>query len=182
MPKIIPLRELKNPSAVSTMCHESTSPVFVTKNGVSDLVILTSDAYDRLVENAAPPRETRYKLRNESALYAAEPVTLTQYMAQRDAKPLYTIAELKKTLSPIFKKHKVRKATLFGSYVKGTATTRSDVDLVVDSGLKGLAFYGLLNDVTEALRFPVDLIEQREIQQGSDMAAEIEDTGVTIYG
>ena len=180
MPKIIPLRELKNASAVSALCRESAAPVFVTKNGVSDLVILTSDTYDKLIERAE--KSVRYNLLKAEPLLAAEPTALAGYMANRDAKPLYSIAELKKVLTPIFQKHQVKKAILFGSYVKGTADTRSDLDLVVDSGLKGLAFFGLLGDITQALRFPVDLIEQREIQPGSDMQVEIDETGVTIYG
>ena len=181
MPTIIPLRELKNASSVSALCHGSTGPVFVTKNGVSDLVILTSDSYDRLLERAESTVSVRYAVPEAKPLAIAEPATLTGYLQQRDAKPLYSIAELKQALRPVFLKHNIRKATLFGSYVKGTATTQSDVDLMVESDLKGLAFYGLLGDVTDALRFPVDLIEKRQIKQGSDMEKEIEQTGVVIY-
>ena len=63
---------------------------------------------------------------------------------------IYTVPELQSVLSPIFRANGVRKATLFGSYAKGVATARSDVDLLVDSGLRGLAFFGLLEQVTEA--------------------------------
>lgn len=59
---------------------------------------------------------------------------------------LYTLPELKERLHPVFAQYGVRKATLFGSYAKGLATNRSDVALLVDSGLRGLAFFGLLND------------------------------------
>ena len=57
---------------------------------------------------------------------------------------VYTIPELKTILSPVFAEHGVKRAVLFGSYAKGVATPLSDVDLVVDSGLRGLAFFGLL--------------------------------------
>lgn len=56
---------------------------------------------------------------------------------------IYTVPELQTVLSPIFREHGVKKATLFGSYAKGAATSRSDVDLLVDSGLRGLAFFWL---------------------------------------
>lgn len=49
-----------------------------------------------------------------------------------------TIAEIKTKLIPIFDAYGVQSATLFGSIAKGTATERSDLDLLVDSGLKGL--------------------------------------------
>lgn len=51
---------------------------------------------------------------------------------------VYTIPQLRDILSPIFGKYDIRKAVLFGSYGKGTASSKSDVDLLVDSGLRGL--------------------------------------------
>ena len=173
MPKIIPLRELKNASKISEMCHQNDEPVFVTKNGVSDLVIMTSEKYDSIGNNNYffdLPQNTV----NEPELF--------KYITDRDSKKLYTIYELKQVLSPIFKKYKVKKGILFGSYVKGTADTRSDIDLVVETDLVGWDFYGLLGEVTDALRFPVDLIEKRTIKKGSDFAKEVDNTGVTIYG
>ncbi len=181
MPKIIPLRELKEPSKISIMCHETDDPIFVTKNGASDMVILSSDCYDQLQKSSSAPNHAAYRLDETPEGFVAEPASLSSYMSARDRKPLYSIAELKAVLSPIFARHKVRKATLFGSYVKGTATSRSDVDLMVESDLKGLAFYGLLGEVADALRFPVDLIEKRQVRSGSDMEAEIAATGVIIY-
>ena len=177
MPKIIPLRELKNASKVSELCHSESAPVFVTKNGAADLVIMTSDAYDKLFKPAIT-----YSFSEKQTPAVAESSSLLAYMDSRDNKPLYSIFEIKETLTPVFKRHKVKKVTLFGSYVKGTADTRSDIDLMVETDLKGLAFYELLGDVSDALRFPVDLIEKRQIEKGSDMEAEIKRTGVIIYG
>ncbi|MCI9514083.1 MAG: nucleotidyltransferase domain-containing protein [Oscillospiraceae bacterium] len=57
---------------------------------------------------------------------------------------IYTLSELQTLLAPVFVRYGVRRAVLFGSYAKGQATEQSDVDLLVDSGLRGLAFYGLL--------------------------------------
>lgn len=176
MPRIIPLRELNNPSKVSHMCHEDDSPIFVTKNGASDMVLMSSEAYDKM------HKPMSYDYSQQDSLHLSEPATLDEYIAIRDSKPLYSILEIKETLRPIFDEFKVKKAILFGSYVKGTANTRSDIDLVVETDLKGLSFYGLLGAVSDALRFPVDLIEKRQIEKGSEMEAEIDRTGVTIYG
>lgn len=172
MPNIIPLRQLKDASNISNMAHENNEPIFVTKNGKSDLVIMSSECYDQI--NKA------YKLSNDNLLIN-EP-SLFNYVSDRDSKKIYSIAEIKQTLEPIFKKHKVKKAVLFGSYVKGTADTRSDVDIMVESNLKGLAFYGLLGEISDVMRFPVDLIEKRTIEVGSDFEKEISKTGVVIYG
>ena len=51
------------------------------------------------------------------------------------AKQIYSIDELQTCLIPVFQQYGVKKAVLFGSYGKGTATASSDVDLMVDSGL-----------------------------------------------
>lgn len=176
MPTIIPLRELNNASKVSQMCHESNDPIFITKNGVSDMVLMSSEAYDKLNNTV------KYDFRPTETYNVAEPSTLDEYMTLRDSQPLYSIAEIKETLRPIFDEFAVKKAILFGSYVKGTADSRSDIDLVVETELKGLSFYGLLGAVTDALRFPVDLIEKRQIEKGSDFEKEVDRTGVTIYG
>ena len=47
MPRIIPIRDLKNTSEISAMCHESDEPVFVTKNGYGDMVIMSMDSYEK---------------------------------------------------------------------------------------------------------------------------------------
>lgn len=50
MPKIIPIKDLKNTSSISEICHSTDEPVFVTKNGYSDMVVMSNQAYDKLVE------------------------------------------------------------------------------------------------------------------------------------
>lgn len=46
MPKIIPIRDLKNTSMISQMCHESDEPIFITKNGYGDMVIMSMKMYE----------------------------------------------------------------------------------------------------------------------------------------
>ena len=46
MPQIIPIRDLKNTSEISAMCHSSNEPIFVTKNGYGDMVIMSMEAYE----------------------------------------------------------------------------------------------------------------------------------------
>ena len=93
----------------------------------------------------------------------------------------YTVTELRDTLSPIFAEHGVHSAFLFGSYAAGQATERSDVDLLVDSGLRGLAFFGLLEDVVSALDVPVDMIDVSQVEHGSPVELGIGRNGVQIY-
>ena len=94
---------------------------------------------------------------------------------------IYTLSELQTLLAPVFASHGVRRAVLFGSYAKGQATEHSDIDLFVDSGLRGLAFYGLLENIVSTLRVPVDLIDAQQIEGGSPVAQEIQQSGVPIF-
>lgn len=55
MPKIIPITDLRNTTKISEFCHERNEPVFITKNGYSDLVIMSMEAYEALTE--APKAE-----------------------------------------------------------------------------------------------------------------------------
>lgn len=94
---------------------------------------------------------------------------------------VYSVREIENILHPVFAGYGVRRAVLFGSYAKGQATTRSDVDILVDSGLRGLAFFGLLEGVASTLDVPVDLIDVSQIESGSQIGLEIQRTGVSIY-
>ena len=47
IPTIRPISELKNTTGISNLCHEVKAPVFITKNGYSDLVIMSIDTYER---------------------------------------------------------------------------------------------------------------------------------------
>lgn len=85
-------------------------------------------------------------------------------------------------LQPVFQKYHIQKALLFGSYAKGTARETSDVDLCVDSKLRGLKFVGFTEEVRAALQKEVDVFDVSHIEAGSQVAQEIKDTGVLIYG
>lgn len=48
MPAIRPISDLRNHSdEISRLCHESAEPVFITKNGREDLVVLSQAAYEQ---------------------------------------------------------------------------------------------------------------------------------------
>lgn len=46
MPRIIPIRDLKDTTAISQMCSETMEPIFITKNGYGDMVIMSMKAYE----------------------------------------------------------------------------------------------------------------------------------------
>lgn len=104
------------------------------------------------------------------------------YLSERKfSKEVYSVKQIQDFLQPVFENYNVKKAVLFGSYAKGRADDKSDVDILVDSGIKGVHFFGLLDDVVKALNKDVDLIDVRQIHSDSRIAREIEETGVVIY-
>ena len=46
MPRIIPIRELKNTNNISELCRGTNEPIFVTKNGYGELVVMSMETYD----------------------------------------------------------------------------------------------------------------------------------------
>ena len=95
---------------------------------------------------------------------------------------IFTSDEIKRRLQPIFTRHRIRQAILFGSYGKGAATSKSDVDLLVDSNLRGLKFMGFVEELREALdNKDMDVFDVTHIEPRSRIAEEIEQTGIEIY-
>ena len=45
---IVPVKELKDTTKISKLCHETNEPVHNTKNGYPDMVIMSADAYEEL--------------------------------------------------------------------------------------------------------------------------------------
>ncbi|MCL2224450.1 MAG: type II toxin-antitoxin system Phd/YefM family antitoxin [Defluviitaleaceae bacterium] len=47
MVNIRPISELRNTTEISEMCHKTKEPIFITKNGYGDLVIMSIETYER---------------------------------------------------------------------------------------------------------------------------------------
>lgn len=66
---IVPIKELKNTAAISEKCHELNEPIFVTKNGYGDMVIMsieTFQRYDEIVRKVEATRSAREQELNET--------------------------------------------------------------------------------------------------------------------
>ena len=53
MPQIRPITDLRNTTEISDICHAKQEPVFITKNGYGDLVIMSIETYEAMIETAA---------------------------------------------------------------------------------------------------------------------------------
>lgn len=94
---------------------------------------------------------------------------------------MQNISDIRTILAPIFDNYGISRAVIFGSIAKGISTEKSDLDLLVDSNLRGLRFVGFMEAVRQATGMPVDIFDVSHIEKGSKIDHEIRDTGVTIY-
>ena len=53
MPQIRPITDLRNTTEISDACHARREPVFITKNGYGDLVIMSIETYEEMLETQA---------------------------------------------------------------------------------------------------------------------------------
>lgn len=51
MPTIMPIRDLRKTSEISELAHKKQEPIFITKNGYSDLVVMSAELYDQFAMN-----------------------------------------------------------------------------------------------------------------------------------
>jgi len=96
---------------------------------------------------------------------------------------IYTTNEIKTKLLPIFNAIPVEKAILFGSYARGTPSMKSDIDILIDSKgkIRGIDFFGVLEDITVCLDKRIDLIERYQIEKNSFIFHTIEQEGIVLY-
>lgn len=53
MPQIRPITDLRNTNEISDICHARQEPVFITKNGYGDLVVMSIETYEAMLETTA---------------------------------------------------------------------------------------------------------------------------------
>ena len=92
------------------------------------------------------------------------------------------VLTIKKAITPIARSYGVKRIYLFGSYAKGKATPVSDVDLLISANVKGLKFYGLVEEIRTALHKKVDVLDMNQLKGNIELTEEIFKDGIKIYG
>lgn len=77
MPQIRPITDLRNTNEISDICHAKKEPVFITKNGYGDLVIMSIETYEAILEE----RELDAAIAEAEAEYVSD----NQLMDAREA-------------------------------------------------------------------------------------------------
>ena len=90
--------------------------------------------------------------------------------------------DIEKTCHDVLVRYPVQYCYLFGSYAKGKATEKSDVDLLVSSDVTGIQFYQLIEELREALHKRVDLLDSKQLLGNEPLLNEVLREGIKIYG
>ena len=107
---------------------------------------------------------------------------LSKYGIVDEEHGVLTIDTIKKVCSSVLGEYDVEYAILFGSYAKGTANEKSDVDLLISTSVSGLKFYEIVENLRIALKKKVDLLDLNQVNNNPELLNEILRDGVKVYG
>jgi len=52
MPQIRPITDLRNTTEISELCHNTAEPIFITKDGYGDMVVMSNETYEKILVKA----------------------------------------------------------------------------------------------------------------------------------
>ena len=145
----------------------------MTQQEVADLVGISLRSY-KSYENDEDKRESiKYR-------YIMEQLTKINFIDEEHG--LLTVDDIRRKCSKVLEQYDVNFCYLFGSYAKGKETPSSDVDLLISANIKGLKFYGLVEELRTALQKRVDVLDMNQLKGNLELTEEILKDGVKIYG
>lgn len=98
------------------------------------------------------------------------------------SKAVLSLDLIKNAVSSVCLKYDVSAVYLFGSYAKSKARSDSDIDLMIVSGIEGIEYYQLLNELETKLKKKIDLLRLETAIQNVKLMNEILKDGIKIYG
>lgn len=145
----------------------------MTQQEVADLVGISLRSYKSYENDEKKQGSIKYK-------YIIEQLQKINFIDENNG--LLTIDDIQRKCSEVFEKYEVNFCYLFGSYAKGKETPNSDVDLLISTNVKGLKFYGLVEELRITLRKRVDVLDMNQLKGNLELTEEILKDGVKIYG
>ncbi len=122
------------------------------------------------------------KIDENSAKYKFVIDTLSKVNFIDEEHGILKIEDIKKICASVFKDFPIEYCYLFGSYAKGKATARSDIDLLVSMPVDGMKYFELIELLREKLKKKIDLLDVGQLENNQGLVQEILKDGVKIYG
>ena len=96
---------------------------------------------------------------------------------------IYSVDEIKKRFEKVARKHEIDEAYLFGSYARGDATKKSDVDFYIRADKIRTLFQlgGFYADTKDAMKKNIDVVTTKTTLDGN-FEEEMRKDLVKIYG
>ena len=93
-----------------------------------------------------------------------------------------SVKDIKSVCEKVLTEYPVDFCYLFGSYAKGKAVGKSDVDLLISTEITGLKFFEITERLREKLHKKVDLLDIKQLVGNESLLREILKEGIKIYG
>ena len=107
--------------------------------------------------------------------------TLNRYGFVDETHGILTTEEIAEKVSFVLNQYDVDYCILFGSYAKGVAHEKSDVDLLLSTSITGLKFFGIVEALKAELHKNVDVLDINQLLNNAELTNEILKEGIRIY-
>lgn len=145
----------------------------LTQQQVAEIVGISLRSYKSYENEKAKEGSLKYK-------YILDRLAMLKPIDEEHG--LLSVDYIQRKCLPVLEKYKVDYCYLFGSYAKDKATEKSDVDLLVCTNLKGIRFFGFVEELRTALHKKVDVLEVDQLNGNLELTKEILKDGIKIYG
>lgn len=145
----------------------------MTQQEVADLAGISLRSYKIYENDETKSDSIKYK-------YLMEQLTKVNFIDEEHG--LLDVDDIKRKCTKVLEQYDVNFCYLFGSYAKGKETPTSDVDLLISANIKGLKFYGLVEELRTVLHKKVDVLDMNQLKENLELTEEILKDGVKIYG
>ncbi len=95
---------------------------------------------------------------------------------------ILSVEDIQKGCAKVLAQYPVEYCILFGSYARGTASEKSDVDLVLGGNVSGLQFFEIAELLRENLQKKVDLLDIKQLVGNEELLSEVLRDGKRVYG
>lgn len=119
--------------------------------------------------------------RNDSFKYRYMLEKLSQYNIIDEEHGILSLEDITNACKKVFDKYEVGYCYLFGSYARSAAGQNSDVDLLVSCDINGLQFFGMVEELREALHKRVDVLNIEQLKDNLILTDEILRDGIRVY-
>ena len=145
----------------------------LTQQQVADLVGISLRSYKSYENDAEKANTLKYNYIMQK---------LTEINPIDEEHGIIEVEDIKRKCARIFEKQDIKFCYLFGSYAKNKATPTSDVDLLISANIKGVKFFGLVEEIRSALHKKVDVLDVNQLKDNMELIQEILKDGIKIYG